>query len=158
VSGADTTKLKAQNTTISDTLTAQVKSSAPANSNSKVSCDSVKALPNGDHEVSYTCTGVSDHISAQGTLNKTCQGEVIKPIVGQCSHSDNTAPATTKKVAENTTEGKKMLASLSHNCEFIDSSVIKVTRITNSTNIKTLQWLKNNILKRFRCFIQFFSL
>ncbi len=158
MSGADTTKLKAQNTTISDKLTAQVQSSAPANSNSKVSCDSVKALPNGDHEVSYTCTGVSDHVSAQGTLNKTCQGEVIKPIVGQCSHSGDAASATTKKVAESSTEGKKMLASVSHSCEFIDSSVIKITRIANSTNMKTLEWRKNTILKRFRCFIQFFSL
>jgi hypothetical protein len=99
VTNADKTALTSQTTTISKTLTTQVQSSCSSNSKSQVTVDTVTELDNGDLEVAYTCSGVSNHTLAQSSLNTACQSDTIKQTVGKCSQSGGSASQTTQKTA-----------------------------------------------------------
>ena len=89
---ADVSALKGQHESICQTLTSHVQRSAPSNGKCQVNINQVKELDNGDHEISYTCTGVNDHDSAKSSLHAGCESTELKQTVLKCSHTPITLP------------------------------------------------------------------
>ncbi len=112
VKNADQTAVAAQTSSIAATLTTHVQSGCTANSNAVVSVNSVTQAANGDLQLTYTCSGVSDHDTCQQSLNTAAQSPAIQQTVGKCSQSSDTtskptqkptaAPAATTKAAATT--------------------------------------------------------
>jgi hypothetical protein len=144
VTNADHTALTAQTNTIANALTAHVQSSCTANSKAVVNVSAVTKSANGDLQVAYTCSGVSDHTTCQNSLNTAVQSDTIKQTVGQCSKSDNTgstasqkattgqaAPPSTQKPpaqALSTSSASKPTGSVtSHTCSSTDSKTVQGT-------------------------------
>jgi hypothetical protein len=111
VCNADQSALTAQKDTIAKTLTSQVQSSCAGNSKSQVSVNTVTQLDNGDLEVAYTCSGVSDHTSAQGSLHNASQCDEIKQTVSKCSKTDSDSSKSTQKSSVAGTEKAATQAS-----------------------------------------------
>jgi hypothetical protein len=89
--------LAAQTASIAATLTTHVQSGCTANSNAVVSVNSVTKAANGDLQLTYTCSGVSDHDTCQQSLNTAAQSPVIQQTIGKCSQSSDTTSKTTQK-------------------------------------------------------------
>jgi len=104
LANTDKTALTAQTDTIANTLTSHVQSSCASNSKSQVSVNTVTQLNNGDLEVAYTCSGVSNHTSAQSALNTACQSDAINQTVSKCSSSSNTGSGAAPKSVVTTTQ------------------------------------------------------
>jgi hypothetical protein len=99
VQNADETALTAHKETIAKTLTSHVQSSS-LNSKSEVRFEAIKRLDNGDLEMTYTCSGVKDHSSAQYSLKQASQSDAIKETIGKCSHSASDDSKATEKPTE----------------------------------------------------------
>jgi len=144
VTNADHTALTAQTNTIANALTAHVQSSCTANSQAVVNVNTVTKSANGDLQVAYTCSGVSDHTTCQNSLNTAVQSDTIKQTVGQCSKSDNTgstasqkattgqaAPPSTQKppaqVLATSSASKPTGSVTSHTCSSTDSKTVQGT-------------------------------
>jgi hypothetical protein len=108
-------------------------SSSSANANCKVTVDGVTPLANGTLQMSYTCSGVSDHDSCHSSLDSACKGVAVQQTVSKCSSSDDTEAksqtrTTAKKAAATTAAAKSGGASVdSHVCGSTDSTTVKGT-------------------------------
>ena len=68
VKNGDRDALEGKKREIATALASHLKASSASNANSEVIVDQVTQLANGDLEMAYTCSGVSDHDSAQNSL------------------------------------------------------------------------------------------
>jgi hypothetical protein len=133
VTNANTTALTAQKAAISQTLTSQVQAASPSNSKSQVNVNAVTDLGNGTLQMQYTCSDVSDHTSAQTSLNTACQGDAVKQTVAKCSQSDDTGSKTTQKVAAATATTAKKEGATTQKVEALASTTIKKVGETATT-------------------------
>jgi hypothetical protein len=97
VKNAAQTAVAAQTDNLAAILTTHVQSGCTANSNAVVNVNSVTKAANGDLQLTYTCSGVSDHDTCQQSLNTAAQSPAIQQTVGKCSQSSDTTSKPTQK-------------------------------------------------------------
>jgi hypothetical protein len=112
VKNCDKTALTTQKDTIANTLTSHVQSASPSNAKSQVTVDTITKKDNGDLEMAYTCSGVSDHTSCQNSLHTAAQSDAIKQTVGKCSQSDDHEGKASQKPEPASTASKKDAATV----------------------------------------------